>query len=139
MFEEKMVPNGVGTGSPPAKFLPPRTVWQSLQLPIAANSRPRLTSAASKLCGLNGSIAAMADRQATANAAAAPPSSSTTRAPPMIVFFFIRPSGFFRFLAQSQHLAEPPNPAHRLLMFLLCNNGDFRKHGNQGPFQLWGS
>ena len=36
------MPNGVGTGSPPAKFLPPRTVWQSLQLPIAANSRPRL-------------------------------------------------------------------------------------------------
>jgi len=36
MLEEKIVPNGVGTGRPPVKLLPPRTVWQSLQLPVAA-------------------------------------------------------------------------------------------------------
>ena len=70
------MPNGVGTGSPPAKSLPPRTVWQSLQLPIAASSRPRLTSAASNDCGAGGSIAAIAGRQLTANAAAAPPINS---------------------------------------------------------------
>jgi len=29
ILEEKIAPNGVGTGSPPAKFLPPRVVWQS--------------------------------------------------------------------------------------------------------------
>src|SRR3954447_11488597 len=76
MLEEKIVPNGVGTGRPPAKFLPPRTVWQSLQLPIAASSRPFLMRAAAKDCAAGGSIAASAGRQAIAKAAAAP----TTRA-----------------------------------------------------------
>src|SRR3954454_2225835 len=66
-----MVPNGVGTGKPPAKALPPRTLWQSLQLPIAASTRPRLTSAASKDAGAGGSIAAIAGRHMTANAATA--------------------------------------------------------------------
>ena len=68
MLEEKIVPNGVGTGRPPAKLLPPRTVWQSLQFPIAASSRPRLTRLVSNDCGLGGSIAAIAGRHATANA-----------------------------------------------------------------------
>src|SRR6266576_6382821 len=57
-----MMPNGVGTASPPAKSLPPRTVWQSLQLPIAARSRPRLTRAGAKDCGEGDSIAAIAGR-----------------------------------------------------------------------------
>ena len=66
------MPNGVGTGRPPAKFWPPRTVWQVLQLPIAARSRPRLTSAGSNEDGAGGAIAAIVGRQATANAATAP-------------------------------------------------------------------
>src|SRR5258705_13666412 len=66
MLEEKIVPNGVGTGRPPAKALPPRTVWQSLQLPIAARSRPRLTIAASNDCGAGGSMVAIAGRLAKA-------------------------------------------------------------------------
>src|ERR1700709_1685887 len=66
-----MVPNGVGTGRPAAKGLAPRTVWQSLQLPNAASTRPRLTKPASNDCGAGGSIAAIAGRQMTANAAAA--------------------------------------------------------------------
>src|SRR6476620_10698383 len=84
MFEEKIVPNGVGTGSPPAKFLAPRTVWQLLQLPIAARSRPRLTRAASKPCGPGGSTAAIAGRHAIAKAAAAPPSSTMATMPATI-------------------------------------------------------
>src|SRR5436309_6207609 len=91
MLEEKMVPNGVGTGRPPAKFLAPRTVWQSPQFPIAANSRPRLTRLASKDCGLGGSIAAIAGRHAMANAAAAPPTHSAAKMPPMIADLVIRP------------------------------------------------
>src|ERR1700755_2333083 len=77
MLEEKIVPNGVGTGSPPAKFRPPRTVWQSLQFPIAASSRPRLMRVASNACGAGGSIAAIAGRQTTAKTAAAAASSTT--------------------------------------------------------------
>src|SRR5207253_11502555 len=84
IFEEKIVPNGVGTGRPPAKLLPPRTVWQSPQLPIAANSRPRLTTLGSKDCGFGGSIAAIAGRHAIANAAAAPPTHKAAKMPPMI-------------------------------------------------------
>ena len=72
------MPNGVGTGRPPAKFLPPRTVWQSLQLPIAARSRPRLTSGGIEGCGAGGSIAAIAGRQAIAKAATAPAISTMT-------------------------------------------------------------
>jgi hypothetical protein len=34
----------------------------------------------------------------------------------MSVFFFIRPNGFFWFLTQSPHLAEPPNPVDVLLL-----------------------
>ncbi len=72
IFEEKIVPNGVGTGRPPAKLLPPRTVWQSLQFPIAVSSRPRLMRSASKDCRPGGSIAAIAGRQTTAKTVAAP-------------------------------------------------------------------
>src|SRR5580700_4258848 len=72
ILEEKIVPNGVGTGKPPAKLLPPRTVWQSLQLPIAASSRPRLTRFASNDCGAGGSTAANAGRHVSEIAAAAP-------------------------------------------------------------------
>ena len=90
-----MAPNGVGTGRPPAKLLPPRTVWQSLQFPIAANSRPRLTRLLSKDCGLGGSIAAIAGRHATANAAAAPPTHSAAKMPPMSADFVIRPDSFW--------------------------------------------
>src|SRR5476649_2284189 len=72
-----MVPNGVGTGRPPAKALAPRSVWQSLQLPVAARARPRLTRAASNDCGAGGSIVAIAGRQMTTNAAAAAASMIT--------------------------------------------------------------
>src|SRR5258708_10517075 len=99
IFDEKIVPNGVGTGSPPAKFLPPRTVWQSLQLPIAARSRPRLIRAASKDCGAGGSIAAIAGRHPIAKAATAPPMTSAARALPIIRDFVIRPVSFFVLLA----------------------------------------
>src|SRR6476660_2426331 len=92
MFEEKMVPNGVGTGKPPAKALPPRTVWQSLQLPIAARSRPRLTRFASKDCGAGGSIAGIAGRHATAKAATTPPIKSPAAMPATILDLVIRPS-----------------------------------------------
>src|SRR3981189_1576070 len=94
MFEEKIVPNGVGTGRPPAKLLPPRTVWQSLQLPIAARSRPRLTKAASKDCGVGGSTAAIAGRHAIAKAATAPAIKSAATTPPIIRDFLIRPDSF---------------------------------------------
>src|ERR1019366_4137694 len=91
IFEEKMVPNGVGTGRPPAKDLPPRTVWQSLQLPIAASSRPRLTRTVSNDCGAGGSIAAIAGRHAIAHAANAPPINSAATTLAIIRDFFIRP------------------------------------------------
>src|ERR1019366_10760122 len=91
IFEEKIVPNGVGTGRPPAKSLPPRTVWQSLQLPIAARSRPRLTSTKSNDCGAGGSIAAIAGRHAIANAATAPPITSAASTLTIIRDFVIRP------------------------------------------------
>src|SRR5262249_51634883 len=95
-------------------FLPPGTVWQLLQLPISANWRPCLISAGSKLCGLGGSIAAIAGRQAMANAIPAPPTSSAANMPPMMPFLVIRTSGFFRFLAQR---AASQNCAHFLLIF----------------------
>ena len=95
MLEEKIVPNGVGTGTLPAKLLPPRNVWQSPQFPIAANSRPRLTRLVSKDCGLGGSIAAIAGRHATANAAAAAPTPNATKIPPMSADFVIRPDSFW--------------------------------------------
>src|SRR4030081_3607417 len=94
IFEEKIVPNGVGTGSPPAKSLPPRTVWQSLQLPMAAKSRPRLTRAASNDCGTGGSIAAIAGRHAIAKAATAPPITSAAGTLPIIRDFVIHPDSF---------------------------------------------
>src|ERR1700712_3220273 len=78
-----MVPNGVGTGKPPAKSFAPRTVWQSLQLPTAASSRPRLTSAGSNDCAAGGSIAAIGDRQLTANAATAPAAMIPAMTPAM--------------------------------------------------------
>src|SRR5260370_30481332 len=96
IFEEKMVPNGVGTGSPPAKSLPPRTVWQSLQLPIAARSRPRFTSAVSNDRGAGGSITAIAGRPVIAKAATAPPIKSAARTFPIIRDFVIRPDSFLR-------------------------------------------
>src|SRR6266481_9221872 len=98
MLEEKIVPNGVGTGRPPAKLLPPRTVWQSLQLPIAARERPRLTSAVSNDCGAGGSIAAIAGRHAIAKAAPAPPTNSAATMPPIIRDFLIRPDSFLPLL-----------------------------------------
>ena len=129
------MPNGVGTGSPPAKFFPPRTVWQSLQLPIAASSRPCLTSAASKLCGLGGSIAAMAGRQATANAATAPPSSSTTQSAPDDCFLLHPSQRLFsgswhnhRILADSSKSFSPP------VDVLRYNNGAFRNTATGAAF-----
>src|SRR5882724_4759157 len=94
MFEEKIVPNGVGTGSPPAKFLAPRTVWQSLQLPIAASSRPRLIRSGANDCGAGGSIAAIAGRHATAKAAPAPPMASAAIAPAMKADLVICPASY---------------------------------------------
>src|SRR5947209_10309948 len=79
-----MMPNGVGTGKPPAKSLAPRSVWQSLQLPIAASSRPRLTCAGSNDRGAGGSIAAIAGRHASATAAAAPATTIAAMTPAMI-------------------------------------------------------
>src|ERR1700722_9501580 len=94
IFHGYIVTNGVGTGRPPAKALPPRTVWQSLQLPSAARSRPRLTRAGSNDCGAGGSIADIAGRQATANAATAPLSTSAAPAPAIIPVRVIRPYSF---------------------------------------------
>src|ERR1700761_6264536 len=79
-----MVPNGVGTGRPPAKLPPPRAVWQSLQLPSDASSRPCFTRAGSNVCGAGGSIAAIAGRHATANAAAAATTAIPVTTPAMI-------------------------------------------------------
>src|ERR1700733_5962373 len=86
-----MVPNGVGTGKPPAKALPPGAVWQSLQLPMVARSRPRLTSAGSKDCGAGGSIAPIAGRQATAKAVIATPVIAVIATPAMIRTLVICP------------------------------------------------
>ena len=91
-----MVPNGVGTGSPPAKSLAPRKVWQVLQLPIAASSRPCLTSAASKDFGAGGSIGAIAERHAIANAASAPPTRSAAMMLAVGPGFFIDSGRFLR-------------------------------------------
>src|SRR6202046_1265274 len=91
IFDEWIVPNGVGTETPPAKVLPPGAVWQALQFPIPARSRPRLTSAGSKDCGAGGSIPSIAGRQTTAKAAIAPPISAATAAPAIIPDFDIRP------------------------------------------------
>src|SRR5271168_4160867 len=105
-----MVPNGVGTGKPPAKALPPLTVWQSLQLPIAARSRPRLTSAGSKDCAGGGSIPSIAGRQTTAKAAIAPPISAAMAALAMIPDFDIRPKLLLLWVALLAQLAGPrPN------------------------------
>src|ERR1700752_2935278 len=93
MLAENTVPNGVGTASPPAKLLPPRIVWQELQLPVAASSRPRLMSATSKDCGAKGSIAPSAGRQVTITAVTAPPASNTATIVPMSVALVIRPNG----------------------------------------------
>src|ERR1700736_3885316 len=70
-----MVPNGVGTPRPPANGRPPGTVWHVAQLPIAASSPPRLTSAGSKLPAAGGRTGSKAGRQAAATAA--PPAIST--------------------------------------------------------------
>src|SRR5271168_5302317 len=105
-----MVPNGVGTGKPPAKVLPPFTVWQSLQLPMAAKSRPRLTSAGSKDGGAGGSIASIAGRQTTAKAAIIPPISAVIAALAMIRGFDIRPKLLLLWgalLAQIQRARAP--------------------------------
>ncbi len=95
MLDEKIVPNGVGTGKPPAKFLPPRTVWQAIAIAERGELAAALDLGGIERCGLAaGSIAAIAGRQATAKAAAAPPTSSTATTPPMIPDFFIRASRF---------------------------------------------
>src|SRR5215831_4771187 len=103
ILEEKIVPNGVDTRRPPARFLPPRTVWQSLQLPIAASSRPRLTISGSKDCGAGGSIAAIDGRQAMAKANATPPTNSAATMPPIIPDLVIGPGALPVSL-----LARPP-------------------------------
>jgi len=51
MLEESTVPNALDNSRPPAKLLPPRMLWQQLQLAVAVSSRPRLMSAVSKDCG----------------------------------------------------------------------------------------
>src|SRR5437763_12017450 len=84
MLVEYTVPNGVDTGLPPASGSTPRTVWQSMQLPIAASWRPRFTSSASNDWGLGGSTVPMAGRQTSANAALRT-SSTTTMAKPIRV------------------------------------------------------
>ena len=92
IFDEKIVPNGVGTGRPPANALPPRNVWQLLQLPMAASSRPRLTMSASKAGACGRSIADIAGRHMTANAATAPPIMNPAARPAIVRRFTIRPS-----------------------------------------------
>jgi hypothetical protein len=78
------MPKGVGTARPPAKSLAPRTVWQSLQLPMAARSRPRLTNALSKDCGAGGSTAAIAGRHTIAATAIAPAMAAMAMIPPIV-------------------------------------------------------
>src|SRR5665213_44932 len=112
-----MMPNGVGTGSPPAKFLPPRNVWQAPQLPIAASSRPCLTSAASKDFGAGGSIGAIAGRHAIANAAAVPPTSRAATRLAIHRDFVIRPGRF------SQRLLE--RDVFRSIRFGIHKSGGF--------------
>src|SRR4051812_32694732 len=79
MLVEKMVPKGVGTGSPPAKSLPSRTVWQVLQLPITARCRPCLTRSGRKDC-LDGDATVAIDGR-HANAAPAATTSSGADSP----------------------------------------------------------
>src|SRR5712675_1132415 len=110
MLEEKMVPNGVGTGSPPAKFRAPRTVWQSLQLPIAARSRPRLTRAVSNDCGAGGSIAAIAGRHVIAKAATALAIKTAAITLPTIREFLIGPDTFGTIASINPWSALPARP-----------------------------
>jgi len=78
MLVAKTVPKGVAMGRPPAKGRPPEAVWQVLQLPIAASSAPRATSASSPDCGCADKMG-MPDRQAnTAKALAATAITATT-------------------------------------------------------------
>src|ERR1700761_9458196 len=81
-----MVPKGVGTGRPPENAFAPRVGWQSLQLPMAASSRPRLTSAGSNDDGAGTSMAAIAGRQVMAKAATAAAIATKAIALAMILF-----------------------------------------------------
>src|SRR5262245_18537606 len=67
-----MVPNGVGSGRPPANGFPPAVVWQTPQLPIAASSAPRCTSSRSNDDLSGGGLSASAGSTAQATTPAAP-------------------------------------------------------------------
>src|SRR5665213_454395 len=56
MLVEYIVPNGVGTAREPAYALPPGTVWQTAQLPIAASAAPFTTKPALTVDALTGSM-----------------------------------------------------------------------------------
>src|ERR1043166_1723637 len=70
-----IVPNGVGRPRPPANGRPPGTVWHVTQLPIAASSPPRLTSAGSQLSAAGRRTGSNTGLQASATAA--PPAITT--------------------------------------------------------------
>src|SRR5471032_2426891 len=84
MLVLKIVPNGVLSGTPPAKFLPPSTVWQPVQLPIRASPSPCFTRARSKLSEAGGEIAASAERKT--RKAAPVPANTRINATPVRTF-----------------------------------------------------
>jgi hypothetical protein len=57
MFVEKIVPNGVGKGRPPARKAPASAVWQTLQSPRAATADPRSMLSGENAVGEGGAIA----------------------------------------------------------------------------------
>jgi hypothetical protein len=87
-----------------------------LQLPIAASSRPRLTSAGSNDDGVGGSTAAMAGRHVTANAATAPTITIAAMTPPMIrddaMALHVSPHSFFQ-AGSSRRIVSTNSTAER--------------------------
>jgi hypothetical protein len=67
MLVEKIVPNGVGRGNPPANGLLGSAVWQVLQPPIAAKSAPPLMVWWSLVDASPAEIGAIAERQVHAS------------------------------------------------------------------------
>jgi hypothetical protein len=70
------VPNGVGSGSPPANERWFGALWQVLQSPSAASVAPRCTISGGNIFAAGGSIGASAGSQATAK-----PTAETTAQP----------------------------------------------------------
>src|SRR3954468_8178230 len=68
MLEVKIVPNGVFIGSPPAKILPSRAVWQAMQSPARARYSPLAITAASCAKAGNGPVSNQVARKAASRA-----------------------------------------------------------------------